>query len=332
MVTHARIRSPRGRQRSFIDRAIARAGTAAALAAAVQLSSRTIRDWRREKFLMSYDVARAISDRYDIPLPADASIEEEFWYVSKGAHAGGVASYTKQGGVIGNPEVRKQKWLEWWEREGKYKTHTILNDPLPIRQPEFSTELAEYTGILLGDGGIADYQVVVTLHDKTEKEYSEFVMNLTEKLFGVLPQRYHNSKDSVYDVTVSRKELVTFCVDVLGLHIGNKVRQQVDIPNWIKENKEFSIACLRGLVDTDGSVFTHRYYVNEKRYFYKKMDFTSMSQPMLASAADIFRSIDLHPRIARGKSIRLDRQQDVHDYFAIVGSHNSKHLKRYQTW
>lgn len=330
MIAPSRLRFPHDKQKEFITSAIARSGNIGMLANEIKLSTRTIRDWRREKFLMSYEIARRISEKYNIPLPDNLIIEEAFWYVAKGAREGGLASYAKQGGSIGDPVVRQQKWREWWEQEGKFSEHPILSKPLSIKKPERSVALAEFVGIVLGDGAITHYQLVVTLHHTDEIEYAAFVMKLMKDLFNVDAQRYHHPKDSVFDVTASRRELVIFCVEELGLHIGNKVRQQVDIPDWIKENKEFSVACLRGLVDTDGSVFTHRYKSNGHWYAYKKLDYTSMSKPMLTSAADIFRSIDLYPRIARGKSIRLDRQADVHNYFTLVGSHNSKHLKRYQ--
>jgi len=38
----------------------------------------------------------------------------------------------------------------------------------------------------------------------------------------------------------------------LGLKCGNKVTQQVGVPNWIQNNTSYTIACVRGLIDTDG--------------------------------------------------------------------------------
>jgi hypothetical protein len=325
MTTKSRIRFPRDQQREFIETTIARCGSIKILAAFLQLSPRTIRDWRREKFLISYDAVQKINAKYGISLPANLVLEDEFWYVKKGAQKGGLASIAKQGGIIGDPEIRKQRWREWWEEKGKFLPPSILSRPLPIRRPDKSIELAEFVGIVLGDGGISNYQLVITLHHTEEIEYTIFIMQLIKSLFGVDPQRYHSPQHSVFDITVSRKELVEFCVQELGLHIGSKVAQQVDIPLWIKEDHDFSVACLRGLVDTDGSIFTHRYKSGGRWYAYKKLDFTSMSKPMLASTAE-------HTRIDGGKSIRLDRQQDVRNYMDIVGSHNPKHLKRYQKW
>ena len=147
-------------------------------------------------------------------------------------------------------------------------------------------------------------------------------------LIFILP--FKEKKFLALDIVVSRTRLVQFCVEKLGLVIGNKVKQRVDIPNWIKDNRKFQIACVRGLVDTDGCIFTHRYRSNGRYYSYKKFDYTSVSQPLLRSAYEILKENGLNPRFFRGKSIRLDSIEDIRKYFEIFGTSNPKHLRRYQ--
>jgi len=69
------------------------------------------------------------------------------------------------------------------------------------------------------------------------------------------------SGTNVVRILLSRVELVRHLHN-LGLKIGNKVKQLLDIPDWIKVNPEYSKVCLRGLIDTDGCVFRHNYKVN----------------------------------------------------------------------
>lgn len=234
----------------------------------------------------------------------------------------------KYGHVGGDPEKRKAAWRKWWQEKGRFQNHSILQ-VRPIREPEFSVNLAEMVGILLGDGGISKYQVVVTLNAVTDKEFIVYVAKLFKKLFGVAASIHQVRGTLAMNIVVSRTNLVKFCVEKLGLKIGNKVRQQVDIPDWIKGNKKFEIACVRGLVDTDGSIFTHRYKSNGKYYSYKKFDYTSVSRPLLRSAYEILKSNGLHPRPYRGKSLRIDSIADMKKYFEIFGTSNPKHLKRY---
>jgi hypothetical protein len=65
----------------------------------------------------------------------------------------------------------------------------------------------------------------------------------------------------------------TTCLDIscysnhwealLGWRVGqgSKIAQRVTVPAWIKERREFVIPCLRGLVETDGSIYTDRGYL-----------------------------------------------------------------------
>jgi len=41
---------------------------------------------------------------------------------------------------------------------------------------------------------------------------------------------------------------------------GPKIKQNISIPPWIKNNKKCSIECLRGLFETDGSIYLDRKY------------------------------------------------------------------------
>lgn len=279
---------------------------------------------------MSSRSANTIKKKYGLELPRSAKLRDEFWYVTKGARRGGLASYKKQGGRIGDPEIRLQKWRGWWEKIGRFKPHPIINVTHPVHKPKRSTELAEFVGIMMGDGGITDYQLRITLNRIDDKAYSEFVVKLIKKLFKLVPSIIHKPKDSVLDVTISRRELVRFCNEELGLVIGNKIRQQIDIPDWVQSKVQFQIACVRGLIDTDGSVFTHRYKVNGKWYAYKKLAFTSLSKPLAHSVHAILKALGLNPRLAQAKDVRLDSINDMKCYFQIVGSHNPKHLRRYR--
>ena len=53
-----------------------------------------------------------------------------------------------------------------------------------ITYPPHSTELAEFIGIMLGDGGMrSPYQCAVTYNRKTDCEHAQFIVNLVGKLF-----------------------------------------------------------------------------------------------------------------------------------------------------
>lgn len=319
-----------GQQRKFINRILSKISVKEA-AKLCNLSERTIRDWRREKFLMDFDALKKLCWRTQITFPLNVKLRDNYWYTVQGSSAGGLAIIKRYGRIPVNPEYRKKKWYEWWEKEGKYKPHPCIGIAKPIKKPSFSEKLAEFVGIMLGDGEITRYQVKVSLNSKNEKEYSKFVESLIKKLFNVHVGTRYRKKDSSLELVVSRKELVQFCTKKLGLLRGNKVKQQIDIPSWIKQNKLYLIACLRGLMDTEGCVFSHRYRVNGKLYRYKKLAFKNNSYPLIKSVYDFLKNIGLrHPRIAKNlKEVRIESREDVRKYFQCIGFHNSKNLQRY---
>jgi len=329
MFNAKRVVFPKGGQKNFINKAMQEISIGK-MVEICNLSERTIRDWRREKFLMDFAGLKKICKKLDIRLLSNIKLKDKYWYTANGSSAGGRAVYKKYGRVGGDPEYRKKKWYEWWEKEGRYKKHPIIGVAKPIKKAVFSKELAEFVGIILGDGGITKSQVVITLHSKDDKEYSKFVVNLIKKLFNVPIGINYDKRFLAVDLVVSRVELVRFCIQKLGLKQGNKIKQQVDIPQWVKRSNRYLIACLRGLVDTDGCLFSHRYKVNGKFYNYKKISFTSYSNPLRQSVFNILKNNGFHPRFAQRKDVRLDRLDDVRRYFQYVGSNNPKYLKKYK--
>lgn len=320
-----------GDQRSFLLSVKNYLGTTwDELAKLLNFHSRTIRDWTREKHCMPYVTAQLLAQKAAIQLPQGTKVKVWKDHLRQAGIAGGKALVKKHHGRVAKDEKhRLKKWQQWWEEIGKHNFHPMINQPLPIRRPKISQSLAEFVGIMLGDGGIAQMQVVITLHRYDDKEFSHHVRRLIEKLFGVVPGIHKSSDALADDIVVSRVALVRFCVNELGLKLGNKIRQKADIPSWIKQDEKLLKACVRGLIDTDGSVFTHRYRVNGKQYKYKKLSFTSASEPLRQSVFSALASWELHPRLSGNRDVRLDSQESMRKYFSLISSHNPKHLKRY---
>lgn len=314
-----------GDQRAFIE-SVEKKYSIGRIADICSCSTRTIRDWRREKFNMQHNCAQALSKYADIPLP-DIKTRYRYEHVRRAGSLGARAIITKYGHVPVDEEYRKRQWEKWWQSTGKFKPKHKNFIPRAIHTPKRTVELAEFIGTMMGDGGMHKYQAVITLHHIDDGAYIKFVAKRIEELFWIKPRLYHYPKDSVFNIVVSRSELVKYLHE-LGLPIGNKVRQQFDIPVWIKKNKKFALACIRGLVDTDGSVFTHSYKVKGKWYHYKKLAFSSRSEPLQYSVARILADLGMRPRISR-HDVRLDSIADMKKYFSLIGSSNPKHLKRY---
>lgn len=324
-----RILFRKGEQKTFLNFLLQRLSIHDA-AGICKVSERTIRDWRRGRFLITDNALRILCKRANLSIPRNIRFVDRYWYVKKGAVLGWETVIRKYGKMPKNEEYRKKQWFEWWEREGKHKFHPIINRPKPIAYPKYSEELAEFVGIVLGDGGIADYQITVTLNSADEQEYASFIIHLMRNLFRVPVVVSYRKNSLSMDLIISRVALIRFCIEKLGLSKGNKIKHQVDIPAWIRKNQKYALACVRGLIDTDGSVFTHRYKVNGKLYSYKKLEFCSRSGPLRYSVCRILADFNIRGRLSRGYDVFVDDQQQVKRYFQIVGSHNPKHLMRYK--
>jgi|CXWL01.1.fsa_nt_gi transcriptional regulator with XRE-family HTH domain len=321
-----RVLFPTGKQKKFIDSALS-VLSVSELAQVCGCSTRTLRDWRREKFRISLTALRKICRETKTSLPRPLQIVSAFAHTSDAGKKGGAATMKKYGKVPGTERYRKEQWEKWWSAEGKFKKTDFPNTAKSILKPKPSKELAEFIGIMMGDGGISNYQCTVSLHSVDDEAYARYVVQKIKDLFGVSPSIYTPTKARVRVIVVSRVELVKYLHE-LGLPIGNKVRQRLDIPIWIKKHWYFARMCVRGLVDTDGSVFTHTYKSKGRSYSYKKLSFTSASPELVRSVAHILYEFGMSPRVS-GRDVRLDSIKDMTRYFEVIGSNNPKHLKRW---
>lgn len=326
---YKRIKFPKNKQREFLFSAKNKLGTSwHKFSKILKISERSLSDWKRERLTLPLYSARIIRKKTGLRLPKSVKILPAFWYVRKGARKGGLAVLKKYQTIGGDSKKRIKRWQEWWEKEGRLKKHPLLNKRLSIKKPLFSVKLAEFVGIMLGDGGISKRQISITLNRESDKEYIEFVRGVIRDLFGVAPGIYSDSESKADNLVVSRTELVDFLTQKLGLKVGNKIKQRIDIPGWIKQKRKYRLACLRGLIDTDGSVYNHRYSIKGKTYSYCKLSFCSLSPPLFLSVYKILKNLGLKPRMCKGKDIRIEDTRKVREYFEIVGSSNKKHLDK----
>lgn len=200
-------------------------------------------------------------------------------------------------------------------RSHKLKYNNRRTDvSLPVDR---TVELAEFIGIMLGDGHVSPTQVTVTLGKKDR--YAPYVTQIMKRLFGVDP-RSTFSKDGDQTVYIGSTVVVRWLL-AMGL-VRNKVREQVGIPLWIFETAEFMQAALRGLFDTDGSVY--KLASNNLQ-----ISFTNHSEPLLDAVRLMLQKLKFCPsRISTGR-IYLTRQQDCARFFEQIGFKNLKHRDRF---
>lgn len=297
------------------------------LAIFLGVHQRTLLGWSKGIRTMPRSAVTMLSQKTGISIPRSIKIIKWNEHLKKIAVQGGNASYAKIG-FGRNSDKRKKAWESWWETKGRFESRDILL-PKEIFFPRTkSVKLAEFVGIMMGDGGVSKYHISITLNSKTDKEYAVFVCKLVKDLFHI-EAKTHKRKDSLaMDIVVNRIKLTSYCKSI-GLKVGNKLKQNLDIPEWVNENNKYQIACLRGLVDTDGSFFKHCYTVKGKKYCYDKIGFSSRSSALIRSVHEIFTKLCINAKINyNGNEVKLESAEGVRRYVSLVGTNNPKHKEK----
>lgn len=199
--------------------------------------------------------------------------------------------------------------------------------------PEYSAALAEFFGIMIGDGGINNpWQANVTLNSEADASYILFVIALMHSLFGVTPRVMHRKTRKATVVSLASTSVVDFLVEK-GLPRGNKLAQGLRIPDWILTRKTYKMACVRGLMDTDGCLVLHRHRIAGKDYKNLYLSFSSASLALLEQVTLILLDLELTPYLANSKrEINLYRLEDVEKYLRVVGTSNERIRRVYEKW
>lgn len=124
--------------------------------------------------------------------------------------------------------------------------------------------VAYVVGIAMGDGNLSNPNGrAVRLRVTCDKKYPYLIDKIEQNIRKIAPHnkvsRIKRSQDNAIDVSCYSNEWES----VLGWKAKNgpKLRQRIKVPTWIIQNKAYSKACLRGLFETDGSVYKDRKYL-----------------------------------------------------------------------
>lgn len=187
------------------------------------------------------------------------------------------------------------------------------NIVFPVR----SKALAEFFGIMLGDGHLSPTQVIVTLGTK-EEAYTLYVVELIQKLFSTYA-KIGVRKSGYRDVYLGSTELANWLRQE-GL-VAHKVKSQVDVPQWIFEKQEYMMAFARGFFDTDGSVYRLTFGI--------QISFTNKSTPLLVSLQSMLKKLGYKPSKVGTVRVYLTRISDVWRFFEEIKPKNQKHVRRF---
>lgn len=318
-----------GNQKKFIEDVYYRTGfSTKQLAEIVGVHQRSFIDWRHERLTMPLSAVEIFQKRFHVNLPEEKEQIVLRWKLAQkeANRKGGIAAFNKYGcqaTAVGRSKGGKTTIAILRSKGIVPKVKSYV---LPVG---FNIYLAEYIGIMLGDGGLTVNQSTITLNSEADRDYINFVTQLGQKLFGEIPKWYKHKNDKAIILYYNGVSLVTYFT-TLGLKIGNKVRLQVGVPDWIYLSEAYKVACLRGLMDTDGGIFLHKYKVKGGKYFYKKLSFTNRSKPLLIFVYETLKGFGFTPKLVDkvdNMKVWLYNVEEVERYLQVVGTNNPRLLK-----
>jgi len=120
--------------------------------------------------------------------------------------------------------------------------------------------LAYVIGIAIGDGNLSNPNKRATrLRVACDRKYENTIINFVDAIQKVMPLNkvsIQPRKGNCVDISCYSNKWE----NILGWKVGfgSKYAQNISVPSWIKRNKKYCKACLKGLFETDGSVYEDR--------------------------------------------------------------------------
>lgn len=290
---------------------------------------RTIRDWRKGKFLMP---KKAFSILVKITKKQTTDYKpiyiNEYMLKSRAGSIGGKAQWQKNKSIGTLADKRAGGIMSYQKRK---ECNNDIFYKKQIKKPKQSAKLAEFIGICMGDGSITKYQVTISFNDVDDYEYMIIVKNMIFDLFNIACKIQKRNDSKCSNLVISSLELSEY-LQSLGVPKGNKLRAGLDVPDWIKKDKHYSKVCIRGLFDTDGSVYLESHNINNKVYSYPRLSLVSKSANLRQTVKKIFSHNNINANIRMNRSVNIEKFTDIEKYFRIIGSSNPKHLRRFANY
>ena len=152
--------------------------------------------------------------------------------------------------------------------------------------------LAYIIGVALGDGNLSNpNKRAVRLRITCDKKYPKLIEHIQGKIKLLFPENKVSivEKGNAVDINCYSNKWE----EILGWKAkgGSKIVEKSRIPNWITKDIEYGKECLRGLLQTDGSIYKDRGYL--------MVNFTSASYVIIEDVKTILEKIDFHVNLRK---------------------------------
>lgn len=153
-------------------------------------------------------------------------------------------------------------------------------------------------GVALGDGNLSNPNGrAVRLRITCDAKYPRLAHDIAGALKIALPDNsvafvFPSRKTTYFNISVYSNELVTWMPWKVGR--GTKENQCAHVPRWIFRNPRYIRYCLRGLLQTDGSIYRDRGYL--------MVNFTNNIFELALDVAEVIHALGYIPRTSKAKN------------------------------
>lgn len=308
----SRVVFKKNKQKKFVDKTCKRLNlNLKQISEKLQVSYSAMKKYRREQLLIPYHIIKKLCtlSRTDIDKINFIELKESNWGQRKGGKIGIERLFAK----YDDETIRK------WRRLGG-KNSLIGRNVKQIKTPKKNESLGEFIGIVIGDGTLTKYFVRISGDKRYDHHYLKiYVYNLVIRLFGIKPAiRFEGNK--IY-LRINSVNLCKFLNTSFNMPYGDKLKNNMIIPHSVLINKDMTIGCIRGLMDTDGSI------AKDGRCLCIR--FTSHNKNLLSQVAQRGGQLNFISFIT-DKETGTRSFRKIIRYFEIIGSSNLKHIIRFK--
>ena len=186
-------------------------------------------------------------------------------------------------------------------------------------------DLAEFIGIMLGDGYFSDNRLKVSFNSVTDLEYIYYVKKLMLGLFNENAILKFRKEENTAELYLFKRSILKTLNDN-GLIKSPKWQRAIIPTSFLK----FDLAVLRGYFDTDGCVVI----TDNNGTIYPRLEMKICPSPMQEQFIRILGKYQFNfgvYNIGKGEvRIQLNGEKQLDKWLNLVGFSNKKHLDKVQ--
>lgn len=209
---------------------------------------------------------------------------------------------------------------------------------------QLSKGLAEVVGAFIGDGCLSNFKnhgqrktcIAFAGNWKNDEEYyRKIIVPILNKQFNCSKKYYRGKKDNTLRYALHGKKIVNFFIG-LGMPVGLK-GNRIKIPKEILKDEKLILACVRGIFNTDGSVYSRyskKYSMHARAYRnYAVVQFKMKNWKVISQIKNTLEKYGIKvnriTQVLNCRVIRITEQISVKKFIDLIGFTHPYHEKRY---